>query len=334
MRNANRTLRQIKPKEFIVRYNVILLFFLLIIVSSLLSPTFLTYRNATNLLKQQAPMLIAAFSMLVCLIVGEIDLSIGSNAACAGIVLGTLVLKNGWNDMPGLIAAIAVAILMSTLLGLLNGVMVAYLNMPSFIVTLAMSFSIRGLANQFCSGQSIRSTSPATAYSALVWLSSSEALLAGIPLIFVLVVIIAIFLAFLLKFTTFGRMLLATGSNAKAVELAGIRVRLYKLAAFCVSGALAGVAGVLISSRAGVFSPEAANHYEMTAIAGAVIGGASMSGGKGSVFPTILGVFIMAMIENIMNLMSVPPYPQEIIKGAIIIAAVFAQSIISKDEDA
>lgn len=319
-------------RDFLYKYNILLLFLILFVVSSFLSPTFLSYRNITNLLKQQSPALIATFAMLFAMIVGHIELSIGSNAACAGVILGTLIIKSGWTSIGGLLGAIAICVVVSMLLGCLNGLMVAYLRMPAFIVTLATSFSIRGLANQICSGQSIRSTASSPAYDALVWFSSSDATLLGIPLIFWFVLVVAGILGFILRFTAFGRTLLATGSNATAVELAGIRVRRYTLAAFAIAGLLSGVAGVLISSRAGVFTPEAGLNYEMTAIAGAVIGGASMHGGKGSVLPTILGVFVMAMIENIMNLMSIPPYPQQITKGLIIVAAVMMQVLMSKDE--
>ena len=193
-----------------------------------------------------------------------------------------------------------------------------------------MQFSVRGLANMISNGQPIRALQETDAFNALISFSAPGAKLCGIPIPFILVVFFAVILGFILRKTSYGRLVMATGSNAETVRLAGVRILRYQISVYVLSGLMCGIAGIMLSSRSNVFSPTAAADYEMNALAGAVIGGASMTGGTGSVFGTIIGVFILAMLENVMNLMAFPPFPQQVIKGIIIILAVFLQEFTSK----
>ena len=315
-----------KVKSFIIKNNFIVAFVALLVISSILSDSFLSARNFSNLLKQQSAALIVAFGMLFCVITGGIDLSVGANACLSGIILGTALVKWEWDGAAGLIGAILLAVAASCAIGTLNGVLIHCLKLPPFIVTLAMQFSIRGLANMISNGQPIRALTETKAYTALVSFSAPGAKVFEIPYSFLLVLVCAVILGFVLRKTSYGRLVMATGSNAETVRLAGVRILRYQISVYVISGIMSGIAGVMLASRSNVFSPTAAADYEMNALAGAVIGGAS---GTGSVFGTILGVFILAMLENVMNLMSFPPFPQQVIKGIIIILAVYLQEFTS-----
>ena len=311
-----------KVKSFIIKNNFIVAFVALLVISSILSDSFLSARNFSNLLKQQSAALIVAFGMLFCVITGGIDLSVGANACLSGIILGTALVKWEWDGAAGLIGAILLAVAASCAIGTLNGVLIHCLK-------LAMQFSIRGLANMISNGQPIRALTETKAYTALVSFSAPGAKVFEIPYSFLLVLVCAVILGFVLRKTSYGRLVMATGSNAETVRLAGVRILRYQISVYVISGIMSGIAGVMLASRSNVFSPTAAADYEMNALAGAVIGGASMTGGTGSVFGTILGVFILAMLENVMNLMSFPPFPQQVIKGIIIILAVYLQEFTS-----
>lgn len=325
-----RTLNGKNIKKFIINNNFVVAFIVLLVVSALLSPGFLSVSNFTNLVKQQAAALLVAFGMLFTLTTGGIDLAVGANACLSGIVLGTAIVKWGWDGIGGLIGALLLAILVSCLIGAISGVVIYCMNLPPFIVTLAMQFSLRGLANMISNGQPIRALTETQSYDMLVAFSAPSAKVLGIPVPFLFVLVIAIILGFVLRKTSYGRMILATGSNEETVRLAGVNVLKYQISVYVISGLMCGIAGIMLSSRSNVFSPTAGTDYEMNALAGAVIGGASMTGGSGSVFGTIFGVFILAMLENVMNLMALPPYPQQVIKGVIIILAVFMQVVTSK----
>lgn len=320
----------VELKRFIIKNNFIVAFVVLLIVSALLSDSFFSATNFSNLLKQQSAALIVAFGMLFCVITGGIDLSVGANSCLAGIVLGTAIVKWHWDGPLGLAGAILLAIVTSCVIGAVNGILIHCLQLPAFIVTLAMQFSVRGLANMISNGQPIRALQETDAFNALISFSAPGAKLCGIPIPFILVVFFAVILGFILRKTSYGRLVMATGSNAETVRLAGVRILRYQISVYVLSGLMCGIAGIMLSSRSNVFSPTAAADYEMNALAGAVIGGASMTGGTGSVFGTIIGVFILAMLENVMNLMAFPPFPQQVIKGIIIILAVFLQEFTSK----
>lgn len=258
-----------KVKSFIIKNNFIVAFVALLVISSILSDSFLSARNFSNLLKQQSAALIVAFGMLFCVITGGIDLSVGANACLSGIILGTALVKWEWDGAAGLIGAILLAVAASCAIGTLNGVLIHCLKLPPFIVTLAMQFSIRGLANMISNGQPIRALTETKAYTALVSFSAPGAKVFEIPYSFLLVLVCAVILGFVLRKTSYGRLVMATGSNAETVRLAGVRILRYQISVYVISGIMSGIAGVMLASRSNVFSPTAAADYEMNALAGA-----------------------------------------------------------------
>jgi ribose transport system permease protein len=205
-----------------------------------------------------------------------------------------------------------------TMCGAVSGYLVAARRMAPFIATLAMMTIARGFAFIISKGSPIIIADPRlNHFGSAYWL--------GVPApVFVMIVIFGL-VAFLLKYTVFGRMVTAIGSNEPAVRLAGVRTGWYKFGVYCISGAFCAVAGIISTSRTGVGSPIVGAGIELDAIAAVVVGGASLSGGKGTAFNTLLGVLILGTIGNIMNLMNIPGYPQQVIKGAIIICAVLLQ---------
>ena len=299
---------------FLARNSTIVVFLVMLIISAMLSDNFLTTRNIFNMLRQYAGIGIVCMGMLMVILTGGIDLSVGSVAAL-GSVLVALYLQD---------YALGIALLLTLAVGFLigsaSGVLVARFNMAPFVATLALMTIARGLAFISSKGATIQTSSPALDEFA-------RGYTLGLPTPAFLMFVIFIITLLVLRYTAFGRVITAIGSNESAVRMAGIRVGYYKYAVYAITGVLAAIAGVIGTARTGVGSPLVGSGMELDAIAAVVIGGASLSGGRGSAINTLLGVFILAMIGNIMNLMNIPDYPQQVIKGVIIIIAVLLQGL-------
>ena len=316
-------------KGFFVRNNCYFILLLLVIISAILSPVFLTKQNIFNVLRQQVPIAFMALGALMVILTGGIDLSTGANLAVCNIVLAYLLTNVGMNSYSGLALAIPTAIAVGAVVGGFNGLLVSYLNMPAFIVSLGTMTMVRGIGYMITGGSPIRlpvnpETTPGSA--GLYRFGQTGDPLIGMPWAVWAVIIVVAFFYLMMKYTSFGRLIVATGSNQTAARLAGVNVRLYKLAVFIISGALAGLAGVMVAARGGIATPTVATGFELDSIAAVVIGGATLAGGRGRVINSIVGVFILALIGNIMNLLSVPAYPRQVIQGAIIIIAVLMSS--------
>jgi ribose transport system permease protein len=296
----------------VLKYNTVLIFLVMIALAASLSDVFFSEKNIFNLLRQVAGLATVGLGMLLVILTGGIDLSVGSLTALASVIAAYFL-----GSMP-LLPALMLTIAISTLCGAVSGYLIAARNMAPFIATLAMMTIARGLAFIISKGSPIIIEDPTlNGFGSAYWMK--------IPLpVFVMIAIFAL-VAFILKFTVFGRMTAAIGSNETAVRLAGIRTGWYKFAVYCISGAFCAVAGIISTSRTGVGSPIVGTGAELDAIAAVVIGGASLNGGKGTAFNTLLGVLILGLIGNIMNLMNVPGYPQQVIKGLIIVFAVLLQ---------
>jgi ribose transport system permease protein len=281
------------------------------------SPHFLTSNNLLNLLDQSVVIGVVAIGMTFVILTGGIDLSVGSVAGLTGIVLG-LALR----DMP-LPAAVALAIGCGALIGLVSGVLVSVFGLAPFVVTLGSMAICRSLAFVLSKQQTISDVPQGMAsivYSTLL----------GIPMN-VLILIACYVLAFgYLGWTKGGRTIYAIGSNIDAARIAGLATVRYRILVYVVSGALAALAVVLITGQLLSVDPLGGNGMELDAIAAVVIGGASLFGGRGSVLGTLMGVFIMVMIRNGMNLMGVSPFWQGTAIGSIIIAAVLAERLMSR----
>jgi ribose transport system permease protein len=306
--------------DFILKFNTLLIFVFLIIASSIISDAFFTSRNITNLLRQVSGIGIVSLGMLLVIITGGIDLSVGSIVAFAGVISAYFL-----SSMP-ISVGIGLTIFAGVAIGSVSGYLVSVRSMAPFIATLALMTIVRGLAFILSKGTPI------------ILEESGQSLkdfgsnyLLGIPNPVMLMFFIFFLIYFILKHTVFGRLIIAIGSNEESVRLSGINVWIYKFAVYGICGGLAAIAGIISTSRTGVGSPILGIGLELDAIAAVVIGGASLKGGRGSAVNTLLGIIILGMIGNIMNLMNVPGYPQQVIKGLIIIVAVLLQGIKQKD---
>jgi ribose transport system permease protein len=292
---------------------------LLLIISGFLSSSFFSAANMTNLLRQNAGLTIIAMGMLLVILTGGIDLSVGSMLALSAVLVAKLSLT-----MPTL-AAICLAALFLMAMGAFAAYFVSFRSLAPFVVTLALMTVARGLAFIISKGTPIR-------IAASNWLIPfGNGNLMGLPYPALMALIIFLAVMLLLRYTSYGRLVKAVGSNKSAVRLSGIPVRFYIFSVSVISGLLCSFGGVISAARAGVGSGQVGEGLELDAIAAVVIGGASLTGGKGTALNTLMGVFILGLISNIMNLMNIHSYYQQIIKGLIIVFAALLQSSRKND---
>ncbi len=295
------------------RVGVLAALVLLVIAASFLSPRFFTVPNLLNVLRQVSIVGILATGMTFVILTRGIDLSVGS-------ILGiAVVLFAGSMDSRGMAFAIPLGLGAATLVGLVNGVGVAYAGLPAFIMTLGMLSFVRGLAFIDTGGTPVPILSDN-------FYALGNGYLLGVPipaLIFIAGLLVS---GFVLGLTPFGRSVYAIGSNEEAARLSGVPVRLYKTIVYMISGLMSGVAGLVYASQLSIGTPIAGQGYELDAIAAVVVGGTSLFGGKGSVAGSFLGTLIIGVLANILNLTGVDPFVQQLFKGALIIVAVFIMS--------
>ncbi|GBU09769.1 carbohydrate ABC transport system permease [Gammaproteobacteria bacterium] len=306
-----------KSATFIVpnwckRYGGILIGLIaLLIFFSFKSPYFFTQDNLMNILLQVSIIAIAAFGMTYVLLLGEIDLSIGSIIA----MVGTLAALSLSHEL-SLFSVIPLAILAALLLGMMNGLLSASLGIPSFIVTVATMGIFRGISSIFLDGASI-----SIEHEGFIAIGNGEWFSIPIPIW----IMIALLLVnhFILSKTVFGRKIYLTGGNKEAAIYSGIKVISLKIKVFMVMAAMAGTSGLILASRLNSAQANAGIGYELDAIAAAVLGGTSLSGGYGTVIGTFIGAIIIGVINNGMNLLNVPYFYQLIVKGVVILIAVY-----------
>lgn len=291
-----------------------LILLVLLAIAATMSEVFLTQRNLVNVLRQVSGTGLMAVGMLFVILTRGIDLSVGSVAALGSVVSALMVQQM----LPG--AAVALTVLVGALAGLLSGLLIALLRLPSFVTTLAAMTVARGAALIASNGQPIRMGKAGDAITQF-----GAGAFAGIPYPVWLMGSVFVLAGLILTYTRFGRMVKAIGSNAEAVRLSGITVARYEVAVYAISGGLAALAGVISSSRTGIGSATIGVGAELDAIAAVVIGGASLLGGRGGAINTFIGVFILGVIANIMNLANVPGYHQQVFMGVIIIGAMLLQ---------
>ncbi|MEW6346293.1 MAG: ABC transporter permease [Paraburkholderia sp.] len=277
---------------------------------SVLSPNFLSLSNLLNVVLQVSIIAILGFGMTYVLLLGDIDLSVGAVMALVGTV-AALVMQHG---VPPL-AAVLAAMLAGIVLGWVNGALSAMLTIPSFIVTVATMGVFRGLAYITSAGVPISIDDDRFAA-----LGNGSFLGVAIP-IWVLAVLLFVN-HFVLSRTVFGRKAYLAGGNREAALYSGINLRRLRIAIFMISGLMASIGGVLMTSRLYSAQPNAGMGYELDAIAAAVLGGTSLSGGYGTIVGTLIGALIIGVINNGMNLLSVPYFYQLIVKGVVILVAV------------
>ena len=301
--------------KFIIKHNTIFIFILLVIFSAFISDVFFTAVNLSNLLKQVSGIGIISIGMLIVILTGGIDLSVGSLVALLAVTFAILI------NTVVLPAAILITLIAGFALGSVSGYLVAYQKIAPFIATLALMTIARGLGFIYAKGSPVTFK---TAGGDLMTNFANSATL-GIPNIALVFFFIVAATSVMLRFNVFGRLIIALGSNEEAARLSGIKVKKYKYLVYAISGFLAAISAIIVASRTDLGSPNMGVAWELDGIAAVVIGGASLNGGKGSAINTLMGVLILGLIGNILNLLNVPSYPQQVIKGAIIILAVLLQ---------
>lgn len=312
-------LRSIGKKPW---FSSIIIFAIVFIGMSVLSPnTFLTMNNITNVLRQGSVYAIMAVGMTFAIMIGGIDLSQGSVLAVVGVVVG-LIMKEGQGNMYlAMVAGLAVG----ALIGLLNGVIIGYLDVPAFIATLGTMYGMRGVALILTNAAPVGAD-----YAPFRVLGTGY--LFGIPLPVYLVALVAIVGQFILTKTAIGRYILAVGSNAEASHLSGINVRKVKVVAHIYSSVAVAIAAIMYLSRLGAAQPTAGNGYELEAVCATVIGGSSIMGGEGSIVGSAIGAMVVMVLRNGMVLLGVSTYWQQLIIGTVLVVAVIFDVLRKKAE--
>ena len=300
-------------------YGIYIAFVAIFIVLSFLSDSFLTVQNMLNLTRQASFNGLLAIGMTFTVMTGGIDLSVGSIMAMSALAAATFSTTNSALVLPTGVA-IAVGLAVGALAGLVNGLIITKGSVPPFIATLATQMVFRGACLVFTNGQ------PITSYiESYKWLGQGYIL--GIPVPVYLYLVLVLVSVYLLHYAKFGRHVYAVGGNPQAARASGLNIHKIAILTYIISGVLAAFSGIALSSRVNATSPILGQTYESDAIAAAVMGGTSFTGGVGTIPGTIVGTFIIAMISNGLDMMGVSSYYQQIVKGVIILIAVLADSM-------
>ncbi|EJK79897.1 ABC transporter permease [Rhizobium sp. AP16] len=287
---------------------------------SVATDTFLSTRNALNILDQITVLGIMSVGMTFVILIGGIDLSVGSVLALSMMIMGWVA------NVAGLPMAVAVplALLASALSGLIVGVMVTSFRVPAFIATLAMMSVARGVANMITDGQQIVGFPD---WFTMLAIDRHFGVLTATVFVMLAIVLVA---WLFLHFRSEGRMLYAVGGSPEVARLAGINVALVTIGVYVVCAILAGLAGIVLAARLDAVQPSSGFGYELDTIAAVVIGGTSLSGGAGGIGGTLIGVLIIGVLRNGLNLLNVSPFLQQVIIGVVIVLAVGAETLRRK----
>jgi ribose/xylose/arabinose/galactoside ABC-type transport system permease subunit len=297
--------------------SMLLVMVFMIVVSTLISPIFFTFRNLMNIMNQNAIFGILSIGMAFVIIAGCIDLSVGSIVALAGVLTVDVFINYG------LAAGIVLGLLIGAFVGLCNGLLVAGIGMPPFVATLGMQQVIRGIVYVITNGIPVRGVP--TQYNFLGY-----GKIAGVPISMIIWLSLALIMFLVLRFTRYGQHLYAVGGNEHASWLSGVNAKRVKTIAFVLSGIFSALAGVILTLRVLQATADAGTSYETTAIASCIVGGIAMEGGQGNILSSVVGVIIMGLILNMLQLLGVTSYWQSTATGSIIILAVAIDFIAEK----
>jgi len=288
----------------------------LIIIFSCTSDIFLTTNNLLNITRQISIKGLLGIAMTFVIITGGIDLSVGSVIAFSSI-LTAIAIKD--YQLP-VLAAVVIGIAVGTLTGLVNGILIAYVNMPAFITTMGTMTILRGLGYIYTQGYPIYDLPQG-------FRAIGQGNIGIIPVSAVILVVVAILAFMILSKTVFGRHIYAVGGNIEAARMAGIRVKRVQLYVYMISGFISGIAAVVQGARVGSGLPTIGQGFEMDAIASVVIGGAAMAGGSGTILGTLLGSLILGVLDNGLSLLNVDSYVMNVISGVVVILAVLIDQV-------
>jgi ribose transport system permease protein len=306
-------------QNLIVRFNLLFIFIALFVIASIAAPQFLTSQNLANLLQQSSLIGIVAVGMTLVILTAGIDLSVGSVAALAGMLVAILI-GVGIPWPVALILAVAAGATSGAIVGSLS----AYLRLPAFMVSLAALQSVRGLTYLTTNGTPTTSEIP----TGLRFLGAGS--VGPIPTVGIIFIIVAVLAGLMLKKTTYGEYIYAVGSNKDAARLSGLPVRRILTSVYIISGALAAFAGVLLTARLTIGQPTANQGLELDAIAAVVLGGTSLFGGKGGIFGTFIAVLLLSVLRNLFNLLGLSSFFQMLVTGLILIAALILNHFLDR----
>lgn len=300
-----------RPLDILRRFSVTIILLCICLAFALGSSDFFTTSNLLNVALQTSIIAIVAIGMTFTILTAGIDLSVGSVMALSGAIAAGLNVRQGLDPF----VAIGIALLIGMLIGAINGLMIIKGGIPPFVATLAMLAIARGLTLVYTQGRPIAGLD-----ERFIYLGTGQIM--GIPVPVFIMVVVAIIAHIVTRYTPFGLHVYATGGNEEPTRLAGVSPDRIKLAVYIISGFTAALGGVLLAARLWSAQPNAAVGWELDAIAAPVIGGTSLFGGVGTIGGTVVGAFIIGVLSNGLNLMGVPSYYQQVIKGVVFILAV------------
>jgi erythritol transport system permease protein len=304
----------------------------IIVVFSVLSPNYFSVANFLTMANHVAIYGLLSIGMLLVILNGGIDLSVGSVLALCGVVAGALLQGVelplfGVILYPPVWAVVVITCALGAFVGAVNGVLIAYLKVPAFVATLGTLYVARGVALLMTNGLTYNNLSgrPELGNTGFDWLGFNR--IAGVPIGVIVLAVVAVACHLVLTRTAFGRWLYASGGNERAAELSGVPTKGVKIAVYVLSGVCAAIAGLVLSSQLTSAGPTAGTTYELTAIAAVVIGGAALTGGRGTVGGTMLGAFVIGFLSDGLVIVGVSAYWQTVFTGAVIVLAVLLNSI-------
>lgn len=315
MNNSKSTKAAGIKKNLMETYSLVLVLLVLGVILSVTTNSFLTPTNLLNVLRQVSINGVLAIGMTMVVLTGGIDLSVGSVVAFSGIVAAELLRDS---NLP-IFVIVLIAVAIGAAMGVFNGYFVAYWNAAPFVVTLACMTIGRGLTYVFCDGRPI-SNLPKD------YLTIGKGSVLGLPIPTIILALVFVIGYVLLKHFKVGRYIYAVGGNDNAALVSGINVKRILLLVYVLSGICCGIAAVILTARVSAGLPGAGDGYELDAIAATVIGGTSLSGGRGKLGGTILGALLLAMVSNGLDLLNVNSFYQQIVKGLIILGAILIDS--------
>lgn len=327
--------RRINVNALLVEGRALVALVIIIAIFSAMSPNFLAPDNLILMTRHVAMNAILAIGMLLVILNGGIDLSVGSTVGLSGVVAGYLL--QGFNlplselvAYPAVWVVVVIALGVGALVGYVNGVLISRLNVAPFIATLGMLYVARGIALLITNGETFTKLRGEPALGNTGFLTVLAGAPLGIPMPVWLMIAFAVIFSIVLTRTAFGRWLYATGGNERAAELSGVPVKRVQTRIYVLSGICAATVGLLLTADLPAATPRAGEFYELNAIAAVVIGGAALSGGRGTIRGTLIGAFVIGFLVDGLVLVGVSVFWQQVIKGAVIILAVAVDQLQQK----
>ncbi len=323
---------RLDPRALILEGRAFIALVVVVVVFSVLSPNYFTFNNLLTMSSHVAVYALLAIGMLLVVLNGGIDLSVGSTLGLSGVFAGFLMQgvkigSIGLGFFPSVPVVAVLCCLLGALIGVVNGVLVSRFRVAAFVATLGTLYVVRGVALLMTNGLTFNDLggSPSLGNVGFAWLGFNQ--IAGIPIGVIVMFVVALVVSLVLSRSVFGRWLYASGGNERAAELSGVPTSRVKVWVYVVSGVCSALAGLILSSELTSAGPTAGTSYELTAIAAVVIGGAALTGGRGTVRGTLLGAFVIGFLSDGLVIVGVSAYWQTVFTGAVIVVAVLLNSV-------